>query len=61
MIASFKLIIDELDNLFIEKLKQMFNHNKIIEIHISEEMDETDYLLSSLANRESLESMRKRL
>lgn len=54
MIASFKLSIGELNADFIEKLKTMFNEKKIVEIHISEEIDETEYLLSSSANRESL-------
>jgi len=54
MIASFKLTMNELNNDFIEKLKNLFNDRKIIEIHISEETDETEYLLSTSANRESL-------
>jgi hypothetical protein len=54
MIASFKLTMNELNADFIEKLKGMFNDKKIVEIHISEEIDETEYLLSTSANRESL-------
>jgi len=54
MIANFKLSLDELNAEFIEKLKTMFNDKKIVEIHISEEIDETEYLLSTSANRESL-------
>ncbi len=54
MIASFKLTMNELNADFIEKLKGMFNNKKIVEIHISEEIDETEYLLSTSANRESL-------
>jgi hypothetical protein len=54
MIASFKLTMNELDADFIEKLRTMFDSKKIIEIHISEEIDETEYLLSTSANRESL-------
>ena len=54
MIASFKLTMNELNNDFIQKLKELFNDRKIIEIHISEETDETEYLLSTSANRESL-------
>ncbi len=54
MIASFKLSMNELNVDFIEKLRSMFNDKKIIEIHISEEIDETGYLLSTSTNRESL-------
>jgi len=54
MIASFKLTMNELNADFIEKLKGMFNDKKIVEIHISEEIDETEYLLSTSSNRESL-------
>ncbi len=54
MMASFKLTMNELNADFIEKLKSLFNDKKIIEINISEEIDETEYLLSTSANRESL-------
>jgi len=54
MMASFKLTMNELNADFIEKLKSLFNDRKIIEISISEEIDETEYLLSTSANRESL-------
>ncbi len=54
MMASFKLTMNELNVDFIEKLKSLFNDKKIIEINISEEIDETEYLLSTSANRESL-------
>ncbi len=54
MIASFKLTINELNADFIENLKSLFNDKNIVEIHISEEIDETEYLLSTSANRESL-------
>ncbi len=52
--ASFKLSLNELNTDFIEKIKSMFDAKKIVEIHISEEIDETEYLLSTSANRESL-------
>ncbi len=54
MIASFKLTMNELNADFIENLKSLFNDKNIVEIHISEEIDETEYLLSTSANRESL-------
>jgi len=54
MIASFKLTMNELNADFIENLKSIFNDKNIVEIHISEEIDETEYLLSTSANRDSL-------
>ena len=54
MTASFRLSLNELNTDFIEKIKSMFDSKKIVEIHISEETDETEYLLSTSANRESL-------
>jgi len=52
--ANFKLRLGDLDMNFIEKLKGFFSKNNIIEINIGDEVDETDYLLSTPANRESL-------
>ncbi len=52
--ANFKLRLGDLDMDFIEKLKGFFSKNNIIEINIGDEVDETDYLLSTPANRESL-------
>ena len=52
--ANFKLRLGDLDINFIEKLKGFFSKNNIIEINIGDEVDETDYLLSTPANRESL-------
>jgi hypothetical protein len=52
--ANFKLRLDDLDMDFIEKLKSLFSKSNIIEINIGDEVDETDYLLSTPANRESL-------
>ncbi len=52
--ANFKLKLGDLDMDFIEKLKSLFSKNNIIEINIGDEVDETDYLLSTSANRESL-------
>jgi len=54
MIASFKLTMNELNADFIENLKSIFNDKNIVEIHISEEIDETEYLLSTSANLDSL-------
>jgi len=52
--ANFKLKVRDLDMDFVEKLKNLFNKNNVIEINIGDEVDETDYLLSTPANRESL-------
>jgi len=52
--ANFKLRLGDLDIDFVEKLKGLFSKNNIIEINIGDEVDETDYLLSTPANRESL-------
>lgn len=54
MEAMFKLSINELDSIFLDRLKTMFPENSIIEIKISDEYDATDYLLSTPSNRESL-------
>jgi len=52
--ANFKIRLGDLDMNFVEKLKNFFSKNNIIEINIGDEMDETDYLLSTPANRESI-------
>ena len=46
--------ISDIDISFVEKLKSIFDNSNIVEIDISDEVDETDYLLSTPANRESL-------
>jgi len=55
------LKLGDLDMDFIEKLKSIFSKNNIIEINIGDEVDETDYLLSTSANRESLFKSLKQL
>jgi len=52
--ANFKLRLGDLDVDFVEKLKSLFSKNNVIEINIGDEVDETDYLLSTPANRESI-------
>ena len=52
--ANFKLRLGDLDMEFVEKLKSLFSKSNVIEINIGDEVDETDYLLSTPANRESL-------
>ena len=52
--ANFKLRLGDLDIDLVEKLKSLFSKNHVIEINIGDKVDETDYLLSTPANRESL-------
>lgn len=52
--ANFRLKIEELNTDLIEKLKTVFNKEDILEINICDEVEETDFLLSTSANRESL-------
>ncbi len=59
--ASFKLRMEDLDNELIDKLKDVFDKKNVIEINISDEIKETDFLLSTPANRESLYRSLKQL
>jgi hypothetical protein len=52
--ATFKLRLCDLDMEIIEKIKHIFTSEDIVEINVSDEIDEVDYLLSTPANRESL-------
>ncbi len=52
METTYRLNADELDNKFVDSLKSIFK-NKKIEIVVSE-IDETEYLLRSTANKEHL-------
>jgi hypothetical protein len=52
--ANFKLRLGDLDMDFVKKIKDLFGKNDVIEINIGDEVDETDYLLSTPANQESL-------
>jgi hypothetical protein len=53
MEATFKLSINELDSIFLDKIKTVFPQSAVVEIKISNEYDETDYLLSTHANSEA--------
>ena len=48
--------LDELNNGLIEQLKELFKNSrqKRVTIIVDDEMDETDYLFQSAANRERL-------
>ena len=52
--ANFTIRLSELDADLIEKLKGVFKKDNIIEINVLDEVDETEYLFSTAANRESL-------
>lgn len=54
MYTSFHLSTNELNEEFLKKLKTMFK-SKRISITVEEEMDETEYLLSTPANRKHLQ------
>jgi hypothetical protein len=61
MQAIFNLPFEKLNNDFLEKLKTLFSQNAVVEIRVSEINDETDYLLSTPENRESLRKSLKQL
>ena len=52
--ANFTMKLNDLDAGLIEKLKSLFKNDKLIEINVLDDRDETEYLLSTLANRESI-------
>ena len=52
--ANFRLKLSELDADLIERLKGVFKNDNIVEINVFDELDETEYLFSTAANRESL-------
>ena len=52
--ANFTMKLDDLDAGLIEKLKSLFKNDKLIEINVLDDRDETEYLLSTPTNRESI-------
>jgi hypothetical protein len=58
MYTTFHIKAIELNENFLKKLKRMFG-NKTISITVEEEQDETEYQLSSPANRKMLEKSLK--
>jgi hypothetical protein len=59
MYTIFHLKADELDEKFLKKLKNVFG-KKNIAITVEEDIDETEYLLASPANRRMLKKINKR-
>ncbi len=55
MRTTFELSIDELDMDFLNQLKTLFQKKKIKLTVIADEIDETDYLLSSEVNKTLLQ------
>jgi len=53
MYTTYHLQEEELNEEFLQSIKQLFR-NKKIAITIEEEMDETEYLLGNPANKEKL-------
>ena len=53
MQSTYRVRADELTDDFVEALKVAYKHREI-EIIVSDDVDETDYLMSSPANREHL-------
>jgi hypothetical protein len=53
MYTTYRLQADELSDNFIKAVKQTYKHRNI-EIIVQEVQDETEYLLSSKANKEHL-------
>ena len=60
MYTSFHIKANELDEKFLKVLKTIFK-SKRISIIVEEEQDETEYLLSSPANRRMLEKSLKNI
>jgi len=54
MTTTYHLNVDELSIELVNSIKAAFK-NKTIDITVSEAMDETEYLLSTKANKEHLE------
>ncbi len=50
MEATFKIKGRKLDSSFVEKVKALFDSEKTLKVIISDELDETEYLLSSEKN-----------
>lgn len=60
MITSYQLDVNDLSADIINSIKAAFK-NKTINITVSEVFDETEYLLATQANKESLERSMKQI
>ena len=54
MITTYRIHVNELTPDLVDSIKSAFK-DKIVEITVSDILDETDYLLANEANRKSLE------
>ncbi|MHB1688287.1 MAG: hypothetical protein ACYCVH_13060 [Ignavibacteriaceae bacterium] len=50
MEATFKIKSEKLDSSFVEKIKLLFDSEKTLKVTVTDEMDETEYLLSTEKN-----------
>jgi hypothetical protein len=48
--AIFKIKSEKMDSSFLEKIKSLFDSEKMLKVTITDEIDETEYLLSSEKN-----------
>ncbi len=60
MVTSYQLDVNELSEDIINSIKAAFK-NKTIKITVSDVFDETEYLLATQANRDSLELSMKQI
>jgi antitoxin YefM len=60
MTTTFRMDASELNSSFLQKLQTLFEDKKLV-ITVEEEMDETEYLLSSEENRVSLQKSMEQL
>ena len=60
MVTSYRLDVNELSEDIIKSIKAAFK-NKTIKITVSDVFDETEYLLATQANRDSLELSMKQI
>lgn len=50
MEATFKIKKEKLDSSFVEKISSLFDSSKTLKVIVTDEIDETEYLLSSEKN-----------
>jgi len=59
MTTTYHLNVNEISMKLLDSIKAAFKDSTTVDITVSESMDETEYLLSSKANREHLERSMK--